>query len=852
MVLTGKNKIKEEFYYRDPMMSAPAFLRTLIRGTVTLIYVSLTLAVFIFVFPPRPSQSLFWLGMILAVFLIDRLVVRRGRADYSLERFLKKGRRGNIAAYFTPEAKLALEKTRDFSKKSGRPPSALHLCSVLKDFKAIDDILTRLEVDEKKLDNLIKAELQKPASTERVGGGLDFFNETALAAFEEAFQLNQESVGIEDLFLALFSSAGPELTRILVALNLNFVDVRNALIIIRLKKFLRTWSMLPGSFVRQFSGFFGRHRRIKHRVMNRAWTARPTPVLDGYSLDYTDLAYAGAIGFLIGHKGETETLVNILTRDHKNNVLLVGEPGAGKDTIVAHIAFLISRDNVPAKLFDKRLVALNIGDLVAGAQTPGELQQRVKTIVDEILSSQNIILYIPDFHNLTKTSGKEYISAADILQPVLQASAFQVIGSTTPVDFRRLIEPRTDIASNFEIIRVGEISEEETVQLLSFEAILIEKKSRIKIGYFAVKKAVELARRYLRPKLLPSSADDLMKEAVEIVKKRGGKVVKDSDVVDLVSQKTRIPVAVAAGEEAESLLKLEDKIHQRLIDQEEAVKAVASAIRQYRAGMSRGKGPIASFLFIGPTGVGKTELAKSLAEIYFGSEEAMVRFDMSEYQARSSIFRFIGSPEAEGGGTLTEAVKNNPYTLVLLDEFEKAHPDVLNLFLAVFDDGRLTDNLGNVVDFTNAIIIATSNAHSDLIKSELEKGKSIVEVSDLIKKRLTEYFRPELLNRFDDVVAFKDLSKDDIRKIAALQLKSIVKQLAQTRGINLSFDENVPQKLAELGWDPVFGARPLRGVIREKIRDAIAEKILRGKLARGSEIKVGVEGEEFIIETEQA
>jgi ATP-dependent Clp protease ATP-binding subunit ClpC len=324
-------------------------------------------------------------------------------------------------------------------------------------------------------------------------------------------------------------------------------------------------------------------------------------------------------------------------------------------------------------------------------------------------------------------------------------------------------------------------------------------------------------------------------------------VVKDSDIVELVSQKTKIPVAAAVGEEAESLLALEDKIHRRLIDQEEAVKAVASAIRQYRAGMSRAKGPIASFLFIGPTGVGKTELAKSLAEIYFGSEEAMVRFDMSEYQAKSSIFRFIGSPETEGGGTLTEAVKNNPYSLVLLDEFEKAHPDVLNLFLAVFDDGRLTDNLGNVVDFTNAIIIATSNAHSDLIKSELEKGKSVAEVSDLIKKRLTEYFRPELLNRFDDIIAFKDLSKDDIRKIAALQLKSIVKQAAQTRGINLSFGDDVPQKLAELGWDPVFGARPLRGVIREKIRDAIADKILRGELARGSEVRIGVADDDFIL-----
>ena len=848
MVLIEEKKIEREFYYHDPIILAPPFLRTLARGVISLAYVSLTIAVFIFILPPRLSESLFWVGMTLAIFLIDRLIIRRGRADYSLERFLKKGSRRNIAVCFTPDAKLALEKVMDFTRKQGWSASAIHLFSILKDFGVVDDILTRLEVDEKKLNSLIKEGVQRSRSKEQFIGASDFFSQIALAAFKESLQLNQESVSVEDLFLALFSLPDAELTRIFVAINLNYTDVRNALIIIRLKKFLRTWSILPSSFIQQFSGFFtGRRRQIKHRVMDRAWTARPTPVLDGYSLDYTDLAYAGVIGFLIGHKKEAETLVNILTRDQKNNVLLIGEPGSGKDTIVAHIAFLISRDNVPAKLFDKRLVALNIGDLVAGAQTPGELQQRVKTIVDEILSSQNIILYIPDFHNLTKTSGKEYISAADILQPVLQASAFQVIGSTTPVDFRRLIEPRSDIVNNFELIRVEEISEEEAVQLLSFETILIEKKSGIKISYFAVKKAVELARRYLRPKLLPSSADDLIKEAVEIVKKKKRKVVKDSDIVDLVSQKTRIPVAVAAGEEAARLLVLEEKIHQRLIDQEEAVKAVASAIRQYRAGMSRAKGPIASFLFIGPTGVGKTELAKTLAEIYFGSEEAMVRFDMSEYQAKSSIFRFIGSPEGESAGTLTEAVKNNPYTLILLDEFEKAHPDVLNLFLAVFDDGRLTDNLGNVVDFTNAIIIATSNAHSDLVKSELEKGKSIAEVSDLIKKRLTEYFRPELLNRFDDIVTFRDLSKDDIQKIATLQLKSIAKQVAQTRGIHLYFSDEVPQKLAELGWDPVFGARPLRGVIREKIRDAIAEKILRGELNRGSNVEIIVRDDEFAI-----
>ncbi|MDP1629747.1 MAG: hypothetical protein Q8L57_03955, partial [bacterium] len=571
MVLTD-DKI---FYYRDSSAAMPEFLRVLIQGIGSLIYVSIFLAALIFLFPPRPGDSIFWLGLILAIFLVHRVAIRRGRPDVSLEQFLKKWKGGNIAACFSAEAKTALAKSYDLARCRKQAGSGLHLLAVLMDCKATDEILTRLEIDNKKIVKLIDEALTRLPSGD-IGSSFDFFEGLAFAAFKEAAGLNQESVCIEDLFLAVFSSADAELAKIFVSLNLNFSDIRNAIIINRVKKNLSGWRILPNSFVQQFSGFFGRPRRVRHRVMNRAWTARPTPILDGFSVDYTDLAYAGLIGFLIGHHQEVESLTNILARDQKNNVLLVGDPGAGKDTIIAHIAFLISRDNVPPKLFDKRLVALNIGDLVAGAQTPGELQARVKAIVDEILNSQNIILYIPDFHNLTKTSGKEYISAADILEPVLDASAFQVVGSTTPADFRRYIEPRSDVANNFEIIRVGEISENEAIQLLSFEAILLERKSKIGIGYFAIKKAVELAHRYLRPKLLPSSADDLIKEVLETVKKSGRKVLRDFDIINLVSKKTKIPVAFAAGEEARELLELEKKIHRRLIDQEEAVKAVSS------------------------------------------------------------------------------------------------------------------------------------------------------------------------------------------------------------------------------------------------------------------------------------
>jgi len=306
-----------------------------------------------------------------------------------------------------------------------------------------------------------------------------------------------------------------------------------------------------------------------------------------------------------------------------------------------------------------------------------------------------------------------------------------------------------------------------------------------------------------------------------------------------------VPLHKAGKEESEKLLNLENIIHERLVDQEEAVKAVARALREYRSGLSRKGGPIAAFLFVGPTGVGKTELSKILASVQFGSEEAMIRFDMTEYQIRESISRFIGSADGKIAGVLTEAIIQKPYSLVLLDEFEKAHPDIFNLFLQVFDDGRLTDSLGRTVDFTNTIIIATSNAHSNFIKERIEAGDNIGKINEELKKKLTEYFRPELLNRFSGIIAFKNLSPKDIEEIAGFQLKSLAKAISETHGISLDFDATVVKYIAELGYDPVFGARPLRGVISEKLRSPLAEKILRREIVKGSNIKAVLENKEI-------
>jgi len=555
------------------------------------------------------------------------------------------------------------------------------------------------------------------------------------------------------------------------------------------------------------------------------------------------------LGLMIGHEKEFEMMLNVLSRPGMNNVLLVGDPGSGKETMVAYLAFKIVRDEVPPSIFDKRLVSLNIGNVTSGAKNIGELQERFNLIAKEVLEAGNIILHIPNISALKQTTVEGAgINAADLLKPVFQSGLVPVIGTATSQEYREIVEKDKELASMFEVIRLEEVSESEAIQILSYEALGLEKTYKVTITYNAIKRSVYLAKRYLRDSLLPKSALDLMREAVSYAKSVGKKIVTEEMIIDLVEAKTRIPLSVVTKSEASNLLNLENLIHQRLIDQEEAVKAVAMALREYRAGLAKKTGPIASFLFVGPTGVGKTELAKSLAAIYFGSESKMIRFDMSEYQDPKTISRFIGSPDGLVSGVLTEAVKANPFSLILLDEFEKASQNVLNLFLQVFDEGRLTDNTGTLVEFNNTIIIATSNALSQFIKEQLDQGISYEILCDNIKKRLTSVFTPELLNRFSKILVFKPLSQENVLEITKLQIGGIKKQLIEEKQIDLEVSNEVIQELAYQGFDPTFGARPLEGVIREKIKAPLSEKILKGEIKNGSKVKVDFQSGEFIFD----
>lgn len=777
------------------------------------------------------------LGILIAIFFAD-MALHVGEGDKPFSEMNDKGQI-NLAEYISPASYSVLEKSFDRSVIS-QSDFFLEVSKELLERKEIKEGLSRLDLkpDEvrQKLNSLItSARDEKKYEKKEIRQMAEVL---VISAGTRSIANRREFIEPVDLFSGLFFAGDERINRLLNTFSMNMEDIELALLLSSLKRKLKF--RLPPSI----AGFsFETQRKLRHRVVNRAWTSRPTSTLDKYSSDLTDMAQGGEVGFVVGHEKYYQRMVDALCRPLDPNVLLVGEEGIGKGTIVEHLARQIVKDEVPPELFDKRLVSLEISSLVAGASQE-ELQARLKIIADEVFVAGNIILYIPDFHNLLKTSGNNYLSAADALIPIIKNNSFPVIGATYPREFKGMIETRSDITGIFEVIRVEEISEADARRVLIYESLIYEKKTGIVVGFSAVKSAVTFAKKYIAGEFLPSSAQELLKDSLAIAEREGKKYLGRDEVIKAVEAKVNIPVHDADKAEADALLNLEDTIHKRLIGQEEAVKAVSGALREYRSGLSRPGGPIATFLFVGPTGVGKTELAKILAKIQFGSESAMIRFDMTEYQSKDSFYRFIGSPDGKVSGALTDAVLQKPYSLILLDEFEKAFPDILNLFLQVFDDGRLTDNLGRVVGFQNTIIIATSNAHSDIINESLSKGEKMTDIAEYLKKKLTDVFKPELLNRFSRVVVFGDLSPKEVGAIAKINLADLA-EMVSGQGIKMSFDESAVNQIAKLGYEPAFGARPLRRAIEENLRAPLAEKLLKKEINRGGNVKVVFENEKF-------
>jgi len=802
----------------------------------------LVIGVAVFTFLISDISWIRWSGVFLALFLTDRFLHFR-EADIPFSELPPRGK-VNLARYLRPKAFSLLERAFDRSVLAKRN-FFLEMIRQLVHFREIEEGLRRLDVKPEEFSEKIDEFLSKtsgddPGDMSQKSYLRSEAEDLVFLAFPIALRAGHDFIEPSDLFSALPQMDDEHIGRLFQMFSLNPGDLEKALLFGSSRRLFRWFRRIPrgvGGMVLES------HRRMRHRIMNRAWTSRPTPTLDRYGVDFTDLARERQVGFLVGREAEYERLVETLARPVNPNALLVGEAGIGKEALVAHLAFRLVKDEVPPELFDKRLVGLELSNLVAGS-TPADLQTRIQKIAEEIMLAGNIVLYIPDIHNLVNTSGTAYLSAADAFMPIVLNNAFPIVGSTYPREYKTFIEPRSDFAGAFEVIRVSEVSEEDAEKILVYESMILERQSGIFISFGAVKRSVKLAKKFMRNKFLPASGEELLKSALIEAERRGEKYLGPDIVVSTAETKVNVPIHEAGKAEARRLLNLESVIHERLVDQDEAVKAVSDALREYRSGLSRKGGPIASFLFVGPTGVGKTELAKILAKVQFGSENLMARFDMTEYQDKQSFYRFIGSPDGKTRGALTEAILEKPYSLILLDEFEKAYPDILNLFLQVFDDGRLTDNLGQTVSFENTIIIATSNAHSDIIMEALRQGQPVAQVADYLKRRLTDVFRPELLNRFSKVVVFRNLAPDDLEKISALNLKDVADAVRE-QGITISFDDSVVRQFAKWGYDPVFGARPLRGMVSDKLRALLAEKILRGELVRGAKLRCQVNNEKI-------
>lgn len=835
---------KNKFYYHNPLLAMDSFSLFLVRAIILIGYIALFIISALLIF--SDSWQSRCLGFLILIFVVDRLVRRNKSWQKFDSSFRQKALHGENFNLVDFTGKLFDATILEAGKKTLSLGGSFYL-RVLDRLLEVSDfkrVFSKMDIKPSEFHFALQRELEKSIVAEKK---YDMAQILALAqkiVFESMPFLSSSELEAKDIFLACFFSSDEHLKILMNQFKFTPEDVQAAVVFSEFKKDFLQLRSIPMTL----SSFVSRRPIVGHRIMNRAWTARPTPNLDLISVDLTDLARGEEIGFMIGHEKEGSQLANILSRPSgKNNLILIGEPGSGKETIVMHLAYKMAVDDVPAELFDKRLVMLSVSQLAAGG-SPEEVLNRTKKIVEEILIARNIILYIPDFDNLTRTSGTQYLSAADAILPNMSRGDFQVIASVTPQDFKKEIESRRDLAATFEAVTIEEISEEEAIQLLSYVSLVLENQYDTNISFRAIKRAVKISKRYFRDKLLPSSAEDLLKEALAYVRNLGDKDLNEEDVVAVAQMKMNVPLSEAGDKEAEQLLQLEDLIHKKLIDQEEAVQAVSRSLREYRAGLSRKGGPIASFLFAGPTGVGKTELSKILAEIQFGSQSSMIRFDMSEYQEKQSISRFIGSSDGSISGAITEAVRQKPYSLILLDEFEKAHPDLLNMFLGVFDDGRLTDSVGRTIDFTSTIIIATSNAHSELIKTRLEEGMPVNDISIELKKQLTDYFRPELINRFSAVIAFKPLSVDDIRKITILMLNSLSKDLLQEQGIILKFDESAIAQLLKIGYSPIFGARPMRNAISDNAKSVLANKILKKEIGRGDTVVIKFDGQIFLAE----
>lgn len=736
----------------------------------------------------------------------------------------------DIWTYATPDTRMVLETSVRLAAAAGHTSvTPAHLMLALLEQERIRVLCIRLSLSVDQLRAQVAAVLAPVAAAPQVAPTLaDAWLETVLYSGHIARTAQQGHIDVTELLPAVILH-DVQLQEVFYAVEIEYQKIQNMLL------WVRTQKQLEERHSKERAGA----AHMSKYGLDRAMTAVATPFLNSLSHDITRDVARGYTEPCVARDAEIAAVLQTI-ESGRPNIILIGEHGVGKRSIIEGIAARIIADDVPPTLHDKRVIELSLSALVAGTTVSGA-QDRLMRAIREIQRARNIILFIDNIHDLMGASDTG-LDLSETLAELITNGSFVLFATTTPQGYAQQISHAT-LGTALAEHDVAIMDVNQSIQVLESKAPFIEYQEQVFFTYQSIETSVQLAKKLLQQHVLPESAIGILKEAGSHARAARGikTLVRSEDVAQVISKKTGVPVAAITEDESEKLLKLEAALHERVVGQDEAVVLVANALRRARAAIRATTRPIANFLFLGPTGVGKTELAKTIADVYFGGEEHMIRLDMSEYQDTSSVYRLIGEPGKPGTGIFTEAIRKQPFSLILLDEMEKADPHVLNIFLQVFDDGRITDSVGSTVDCTNTIIIATSNAGTSYVQTQLAAGVSYEQIQTaLLHGQLQDYYRPEFLNRFDGIVLFRALTQTDIAAIAERMLQRISRDL-EPRGIALEITPEAISHLADIGFDPDFGARPMRRAIQDTVESRIADLMLTKQVGRRDTIRI--EGE---------
>ncbi len=756
---------------------------------------------------------LLFLADIGALYLLDEI---RRREHYSSK--------DDVFSYLDHASRSFIAQSLGAAAAQGQQLNQLMILQLMMQTSYMRVLLSHLELNVEAVQTSLQGALTPPATPSTAHEAQlspELQNYLAISA-TRAIARGDASFGLPDLFLTLLEK---EPTVLQFFEPLSITPERFAVVL--------GWLSTKDHLFQEYHHL--KEQRMHTGPKNQAWTSVPTPHLDRFGHDLTISAAYGNVPLISVRDKEVEEAIRVLSRSTKSSLLIVGEPGVGKTAIVERIALRMLGEGVPVALHDKRLVQLDVAALHGSGEG---FSAAFEQVLNEAERAGNVILFIPNLQDLA-TEQSSGVAVAELLLPILERSRMQVIGATTVKEYHEQIEQNASFSKAFGVVEVPEMDEKSAVVVLEEAAMQLEARHHVTISLKAIQAAVSLSAQYIHDRVLPEKAIEVLDESAVMAAAAKRPIVTESDVRTVLSQKTNVPISDVQKGEQDLLLNLETVLKTRVVGQDQAVSAVSQSLRRARAGLSDSNRPIGTFLFVGPTGVGKTELARALSEVYFHGQEAMVRLDMSEFQDERSISRLIGTANTDG--LLTAPVRTHPFTLLLLDEFEKGSDSVRNLFLQVFDEGRITDGAGHVIDFKTSIIIATSNAGSLEIQESLRAGATYEQVQQtLVSTILPQIFRPELLNRFDGVIVFKPLSTGEITAIAKLQIQQVIEQTYKTSGVKLQVTDGVIEQLAAAGFDPTLGGRPLRRVIQDKLEAPLANKILAGQARRGQTVTIDV------------